>query len=591
MIKEKILLDSITDLKTINILKISIICFVGISMILFFDPYYERTEDSYFYGISAIKTINQEYIFVNELLQNDESQEFIPTQWVKTIHGNAIPVYYGMPSISSAIYGVFGLYGLFYFGPIATIVLLITSERITTKLFGNIIGLVALLFLATSELILYVGRVLLTDNFFTIFFILGIFFLIKFYKEKKENYILLASVFFVFSTFIRINGIISFPIELAIIGLMLFNQKRLKNKFSINNHENFRSQKIKTWGIFSGKIIIPWLVLLLFIFSYNLYFFGDGINKIDEFGAIESLLKIEHKDRLNNFLTYSNSILPSPLNRIDNFAENYDQRLDDYYPNISRILKSLLSNEMFSEFNFGIISLSILGIGILLAIKTKQNYFEIILYSVFIFGFLFVFSKNFVTDRYMIPILPLFFTIISYLLLKPFYYKNSKNLKLLFISKISAIIFISIFFSFAFYLSEPIQILKIDGFDITDPNEKAKRYPLDKEGLSEKSIVLGILSSKTLDYELIPFNPIYNHPKKIEFDQNYVIPETIDLIKSTMKDGYDFYSFKDPQSHLDKPFLKYLVENYDFVVKDYSPNFCKVEIGNENSEKSDENCF
>ncbi len=504
-----------------------------------------------------------------------------------------------MPIIGSAVYSIFGLYGLFYFGPIATIILLIISERITTKLFGNMMGLVTLLFLATSESILYVGRVLLTDNFFTIFFILGIYYLIKFYREKKQKYILITSIFFAFSSIIRINGMISIPIELGVISIVLFNHIRLDSSYSIWKETNSKVQSIKNSLTFIGKITIPWLVVIIVIFSYHMYFFidseenlftDDNFSLIDK-GVTKSLTNIEPTNRLENILSYANSVLPSPMNRIQYFIDDYDDRLDEYYPIISLMFKSILLDETFSKFNFGIISLAILGITILISIKTKQKYFEIILYSAFIFSFFFVFSKSFVVDRYMIPVLPLFFTILGYLILKPFNIKIPKNMKLILVSKISVITIMCIFFVFAFYLSEPMQILKIEGFDITNPSEKANRYPLDNEGVSKNSIVLGVLSSKTLDYDLIPFNPIYKHPGKIDFDQSYVLPESINLIKNTMKNGYNFYSFKDPQSHLDKPFLRYLVENYDFILKDHSSNFCKVEIDNGTNGKSDENCF
>jgi len=33
------------------------------------------------------------------------------------------------------------------------------------------------------------------------------------------------------------------------------------------------------------------------------------------------------------------------------------------------------------------------------------------------------------------------------------------------------------------------------------------------------------------------------------------------------------------------------VENYHFVLKDYSPNFCKLVVDEDNNGKSDENCF
>jgi len=59
-----------------------------------------------------------------------------------------------------------------------------------------------------------------------------------------------------------------------------------------------------------------------------------------------------------------------------------------------------------------------------------------------------------------------------------------------------------------------------------------------------------------------------------------------------MKNGYNFYSFKDPQSpHQDKPFLRYLVENHHFVLKEHSTSFCKLEINKEINQKSDEICF
>lgn len=597
---EKIIISSNINNKIINILKILIICFVGSSMILFFDPFYERTEDSYLYGVFAIRTIDEGYTFSHELIQNNEYRGFIPSQGFRTIQGDAVPSVLGMPLISSAVYSVFGLYGLFYFGPIATIILLIISERITTKLFSKTMGLIVLSFLATSELLLYVGRVLLTDNFFTIFFILGIFYLVMFYRNKKEKHILFASIFFAFSIFIRMNGMISLPLELVVIGLVFVNQKRTTSSFLIWKKSNCKFEDIKKYSKFVMKIFIPWIVIFMIIFSYNAYFFGNPLEsstKDDDYyksidkGFLKSLSNTEPKVRFDNILSYTNSILPSPVNRLQYFTENFDDRLDEHYPFISSIFKPILLNDSFSKINFGFISLGILGMGILLSIKTRKNYFEVILYSLFIFSFLFIFSKEFVVDRYMLPLLPLFFTIVGYLIIRPFNLEPTKYVKLIFVSKTLVIIFTCIFFVFAFYLSEPIQILKIEGLEITNPNEKASRYPLDKEGISKNSIVFGILSTKTLDYGLIPFNPFIGHPWKSNFDENMVSSETIDVINYYMKNGYNFYSFKEPQSHLDKPFLRHLVENYDFVVKDYSPNFCKVEIDNDDSEKSDESCF
>ena len=63
------------------------------------------------------------------------------------------------------------------------------------------------------------------------------------------------------------------------------------------------------------------------------------------------------------------------------------------------------------------------------------------------------------------------------------------------------------------------------------------------------------------------------------------------MINQTIRNGYNFYVFKEPQSHLDKPFFTYLTENHHFVLKDYSSNFCKVEIDKDNNGKSDEDCL
>ena len=42
------------------------------------------------------------------------------------------------------------------------------------------------------------------------------------------------------------------------------------------------------------------------------------------------------------------------------------------------------------------------------------------------------------------------------------------------------------------------------------------------------------------------------------------------------------FAFKEPSNHLEKPFFNYLVEKHNFVLRDYSNSFCKLEFfGNE----------
>jgi len=116
-------------------------------------------------------------------MQRFHGSPFVPYQWVSTIHDTAIPkIQPGIVVVGATAYLLAGPIGLYYIGPISAIFLFISVERIGTKLFGPIPGLVALIFFVTSVMILWTGRVLGTDIIFSLFLILGFFYFVKFFN-------------------------------------------------------------------------------------------------------------------------------------------------------------------------------------------------------------------------------------------------------------------------------------------------------------------------------------------------------------------------------------------------------------------------
>ena len=181
----------------INIIKISLIIFVSISLLGNFVPFFQAYDDIS-YGLSSILLANGSYGFSNQLLQETGNSAFMPLEWVKTQYNTAIPKSsVGIHVIGSAFYYIGGIGGLFYLGPIFTILLIIFSERIATKLFGSIVGLITLILLVSDWRIFEIGLRLMTDNIFSAFFILGCFYLTKFLKKRNYIFILLCSMFFV----------------------------------------------------------------------------------------------------------------------------------------------------------------------------------------------------------------------------------------------------------------------------------------------------------------------------------------------------------------------------------------------------------
>ena len=348
------------------LIKIAVLIFAAVYLFGNFIPFYEGN-DSYTLATIAIKISNGEYIDTNELLENTNRSEFIPGDWAKTLDGKHTfplgPV--GYHFFTAFFYFLGNNYALFYFGPICGILFLIFSERIATKLFNSNIGLLTLLFLSTSHLFYKSASHLNVDIIFSLFFVAGSYFFIKFLKDPNQTKIFIASTFFVLASLMRVNGIIVFPIEIIIFSLyFIINKKSIKKL-------NFRHIKLPTKKLYLIVLfmIIPWIVFFSFYFGYNQIFFDDPLTNyvIQQRGyestdaKLSSIFLIEDK-HFENLKQYSKYLLPYQ------FPAMEKQLFDQF-------------NNIFGTFWLGILSLVILFSSLIIAFKTKNHRIELLVFT------------------------------------------------------------------------------------------------------------------------------------------------------------------------------------------------------------------
>jgi len=581
----------------LTISKIAIIAFTGFFLLTNFIPYYQSW-DPFIYALNGIELTKGNYGFTNEFLKETGLWEFVPIEYTKTQHNTAIPIMnVGLPSLVAISYFIAGIYGIFFLSPLFTITYLMLTERITSKLFGSTIGLLTLIFVATNSFVIRIGQELFTDNIFSLFFILGSFFLIRFFQTKQENKLFLASLFFTFTAFLRINGLVLLPVEFILIGAFFihnhfFKQKKLENiQKSINQPIKSLNRKfILKASLF---VIIPWIFFLLFWFSFNNYYFDDPLTNYDNNPNPRKTLEPNptlfaffeiNELRFENFKGFSQFVLPYPLSGMHEIPQKFDY--------------------IFGNNWLGIIPIIILIFSIFVSFKTKSDRVSISVFISMYFALIFFFSSSYIWDReyyvsrYMIPFFPMFFMIISWLIMKLIRHipkENNFKQKLLLLksSKIIVVCGLVTFFIVAFYFSEPIQALADGTYSINNPAEFVKRYPLDMEGLSEESIIVNTQGTWTLDYGAIPFNPYWKSCCHVT-DTSLFSQESIDILKELLKKEHDVYIFKEPIWPMNKLFFKYLVDEKGIILVDHSDTFCKmvlVEANENNSLKTDDVCI
>lgn len=551
----------------LNAGKITILIIVFLFLIGNVKPYYEA-KDAHLYEIVAVNLSNGIYSDTNNLLQETKRSEFVGSNWIQTNQGDtAIPISgAGLAVIGTFFYVLGGHVGLLLLSPIFAILLLIFTERIATNLFGKYVGLLALLFLATSNLLYRNSILLQTEAVFSVFFILGTFFLIKSLKTKKNYQFFLASLFFMFTAFIRTNGIIFFPIE---IGVLI-------GYFAISNYPRIRISKstLKT----AVLILIPLIIFAGFYLAHNAYFYGDPFtNYLSQLESntsyetdVKSLVKFETQD-FENAREYSKYFLPYQ------------------FPAVFNRTSENLENTLAEEW-LGTLALLILSTILFVSLWKRKRRTELIVFAVLIAGNLWFFSSITtelrasvgVAARYMLPGFTLTSIIFGYLIIEFFRLNPQKNLirKIL---KISGIIVLIGFFSVAFYFWPTMDGILNTGIDIANIEKFASRYPLDLEGLENNDVGLAANTDRIREYGVIPF---------ILYPPNVISSDSVILLKKILQDGYDVYVLKEPTTKYEKDSLRFLINEHGFMIKDHSKSFCKIVIDEEGKfQKTDNICL
>jgi len=585
-----LVVDKSKRVKVINIIKISLLVFISFSLLAHFYPFYSD-KDSLVYGISSISLANGSYSYTSELLQETGLSEFVPVQWVKTIHDTAIPkTGVGIYGFSSSAYLIAGEYGLFYLGPVFTIIFLIVSERIATNLFGRLVGLVTLVFMVSDLSILIIGRQLMTDNIFSLFFILGCFFLIKFLREKKNSFILFSTLFFVTSGFIRLSGSIFLPIEISIIiGYFvyeaIYDKKKNLGLKNLNKAKHFKFFKI---GII---IAIPWIVFILFWFSFNTYYFGDPLTTYQD--ARIATKNLESGKSFATFFEIDSKFFE--------YAKFYSMSL---LPD--NIRQSLMDNiktpetDQFDNNWMGLFSLLVFLPALIIVFYDKSKRKEIIIFYIFIVGWISFYSSNYIAppienhvntflrDRSMIPILPLFFMLFGLVIVRisRINYKNLNHFPKLADKsfRIVFIIFVSILLLSSLSMSHSAAEIINQKMTIRDPYVLAERYPPDREGLPEKSVIVGGASRESLAYDFTSFFPYWGMSRYSEITPDTIPIKPIQTLTKLMDEGYDTFMFKGGADHRDIQYFEFLAAEHGIILQNYTKTFCKLQLTNTNSE-------
>jgi len=639
-----------------GILKISIIVFVSYSLFANAIPYYEGA-DAYVYGISAIQLAQGNFGFTNQLLEETGNTKYVPQQWVKTISNTAIPIGgLGIYGLSSLFYLLGGYVGLLYLSPIFTIILMIGSERFATKYFGSFVGFVTLILIASDWKTFQIGLELLNDNVFALFFILGIFFLLKFLHKSKENYLLLSTIFFVASTFFKINGIIFLPLELLIL-LSFYLVTNYKNTQKHDQHENIfhtfqlikikkiftNNLKIKSFFKINSYIFLPWLVFFIIWSGYNSNFFGDSISNY-EAERLVSINKIYTNEILLNANLTGDVLTEEQLELIHEIEKNqkiniktsknallsfitFDSErfwwinyyavsiIPDTLENFLKFITDIRIQDDWKSINWmSIFSLTIIILSLVFVLYYKNKRTEVFVCLLFIMGFLLFFSADYIhpsdtyppsggiRERYMIPVSILSFTLFGFIINRVWRF----DLKKIFSSmpsiypktfKIMILSGIILFFIGTVYIMPSVQAVLQEGFIFNNPSEFIERFPLDVEGLSNESIVIGDNGRRTVEYGAIHLYPYEGFSKKDpDFKpENLNFLVILDLI-FMINEGRDVYVFKKDMRPLDEIYFRYLEDKHGFLLKNYSETFCKFELitknyQNNNEAKSDPICY
>jgi len=617
----------------LDLLKIIFIVFIAFSFLIQMSPYFFGN-DSYFYGNSAIALANGKWGISNELLKETGLWEFVPWVYTKTIHNEAIPfgASIGMYGLSTLAYLIGGHYGLFYLAPIFSILLILALDRICVKLFGRFVAFFVVILTGTNWVIFEYGVQLYSESIFTFFLIIGVFFLIKFIRKKDETLILLSSTFLVASAFIKSAGMIFFPFEIFLVfGFLLLP---IISKGHNNTNSKTISKGIYTYYKKNQKkifkiiffMLIPWLIFFLVNAVYNSYYFGDPSAShytIRPISGLEWDIKSAFDNISLDFFQWieinAALLLPDKLLSIFPVEIEYVYEIGPGSDNTW----------------IGIISILIIFSAIIVSFLTKNKRMESITIGLFIFAIIAFYSmatmiripileeygpmslnyNHFNAIRYLSPVLPLFYMLFGFILFNIIRINTDTIQKINFKTltkflKFGFLTLVILFLAMSFYDSNSVQGLIKDGKhqghpeftsakkgEFVNPQQVLKNhFPLDLEGLPEKSVIVGADHYITVEHGKTPFFPYWGFNFfRINLEPDSIPQEPIETLKqllgdnesytttgakSILNDGYSVFVLKE-HWWFDTSYYNYLKLNHGIILQDYSKSFCKMELVDE----------
>jgi hypothetical protein len=150
-------------------------------------------------------------------------------------------------------------------------------------------------------------------------------------------------------------------------------------------------------------------------------------------------------------------------------------------------------------------------------------------------------------------------------------------------------IILIIFIPISFYFADYSQIIKKEGFIFRNPNIAVLNYPYFSDPITEDDIVVTIFKwDQVIFHGSIPFTPIGTEIQIIPDNPEYL--KMISILKNIILQGSSVYVFKEPGLPEEKIFHNELAQN-NFVLKNYSNKFCKIELQTETMRYSDIECL
>jgi hypothetical protein len=157
------------------------------------------------------------------------------------------------------------------------------------------------------------------------------------------------------------------------------------------------------------------------------------------------------------------------------------------------------------------------------------------------------------------------------------------------ISKVTLLSVLIIFIPVSFFYADYTQIIKKDGLNFKDPFVLAEGFPI---SIIEEIPKNGIVLTHYDSHSVIAYGAMIFHATGVEQDiDSQLYQNMLETMEDTLTKGYKIYAFKEPVIEQERDFQVELVTKTQFVLKEYSENFCQIVLDDTGIEKNDEVCL